>query len=259
MSLTARQLSLHVRGRCLLEHIDLDLSPGEVLALIGPNGAGKSTLLALLAGDMRPDNGSIMLDNQPLSRHTAVALARRRAFLTQRHGEMPGLSVMDVLEIGLYPHGRLPADVQTELGLALRLANATDLLDRDYDVLSGGEQARVQFARVVLQTLTSPTEPRYLLLDEPTAALDLAHQEGLLAACRTLAADHRIGVLLAVHDINLAARHADRVLALKAGRLVVSGPPATALTAENICRIFDQDVLVIPHPERPGIPVFVPR
>lgn len=259
MSLSAHQLGLTVNGRRLLDGIDLTLAPGEVLALIGPNGAGKSSLLGLLAGDIRASEGDIVLNDRPLADYPATALAQRRAFLTQRHGEMPGLSVLDVLEIGLYPHGRLPADASADIAQALRLADAGHLLDRSYEVLSGGEQARVQFARVVLQVLSSRAEHRYLLLDEPTAALDLAHQEGLLAGCRTLAADHRVGIVLAMHDINLAARHADRVMALKAGRVIAYGPPATALTADSIGRIFDQDVLVLSHPERPGVPVFVPR
>ena len=257
MLLRAGNLTLGRHGRTLIRSLSLSLAPHQLVAVLGPNGAGKSTLLGLLAGETPADEGSLMWQGQPLAGFSPAELARRRAYLMQQHENAPGLSGRDVVEIGLFAHGD-PRAHQTACRQAVELAQAATLLPAAYDTLSGGEQARVQFARVLAQVLAGSGE-RLLLLDEPTAALDPAHQEHLLATCRQLCRALPLAVVVVLHDLNLAARHADRVVLLDQGRLVADAAPAEALTPARIEAVFGQRVHVLPHPDIPSLPVFVPR
>lgn len=238
------------RGRrVLVEDLSLSLAPGEVLGLLGPNGAGKSTVLAGLCGDLVPRTGVATLDGRPLSAWSRAQLARRRAVLPQTSPMAFSFPVRDIVGMGVLPgSGTAPAALVTE---ALSRADVVHLAERNYAALSGGEQQRVQLARVLAQ-LWSGTGPRYLLLDEPTASLDLAHQLAVLELARDLAREEGFGVLAILHDIGLAARAADRLALLKGGRLIAAGRSSDILDSETIAAVFGVRARVLPHPDRPG-------
>jgi iron complex transport system ATP-binding protein len=237
-------------GRPVLEDVTFDVRPGEVLAVVGPNGAGKSTLLAVLSGERSPDSGSVTLDGRALAEFSPLDLARRRAMLTQENSLSFPFRVREVLEMGRSPWARTPqlADDERALADAAALADVEHLLDRRFTELSGGERARVSLARVLAQ------ETPLVLLDEPTAALDLRHQEEVLVIARSLA-DAGRSVVVVLHDLSLAGAVADRVALLAAGRLVALGSPREVLTASALSEVYGVEVEVI---ERDGTLLVVP-
>ena len=249
--LSAHAVSWQRAGQDVLETLDCHVSPGECLALLGPNGAGKSSLLALLAGDERPSHGEVCLEGVALQHIAPRALAQRRAVLTQQQGDAAGLSVREVVAIGLAAHGL--SETAPVLAEALTLAHALPFATRRYDTLSGGERQRVQLARVLAQVLAAPTShARYLLLDEPTTALDLAQQQHILTTCSQLSRRHPLGVIIILHDLNLALRYADRILVLKQGRVVAHGNPAQTLTTACIAQVWGVETSSIPDPNNSG-------
>ena len=263
MSLAARELRYGVPGRELVEGISLAVEPGTVHALLGPNGAGKSTLLRLLAGELEPDAGRVELNGRPLGGWDARDRARQRAVLPQSHGLAFGFTAGQVVALGRLPCPQHRPEAEAALVHdALSLAGVAPLRDRLYTTLSGGERARVQFARVAAQ-VWEPLDgalhgqPRFLLLDEPTASLDLAHQHDCLRAVRALA-DRGLGVLLILHDPNLALRYADRVTLLRDGRAIASGPPVDTLTAETLERLYRVPVRLV-RAEGEDLPIVVVR
>ncbi|MDD3609587.1 MAG: heme ABC transporter ATP-binding protein [Halothiobacillaceae bacterium] len=250
MSLIAETLSVHRSGRALLDEVSLSVNPGEILALLGPNGAGKSTLIKALSGDIGADSGRRLLNGRPLEHWSSQARARQRAVLPQELELAFPFTGFEVALLGRIPHHAGPPrpcdrEVAHE---TLRVVDALHLARRTYTTLSGGERARVQLARVLAQ-IWEPVEegPRHLLLDEPTAPLDIAHQIGLMATLREIAA-RGIGILLIVHDLNLAAAWADRIALLHRGQLVALGTPDEVLTPERIHRVFDVRATRAPHP-----------
>ncbi len=250
MTLYATNVSVTLDGRAVLTEITLEVCPGEVLALVGPNGAGKSTLLSVLSGERHPDAGAVTLDDRPLSGYSPLELARRRSVLTQENTLSFPFRVREVLEMGRSPWARTPqlADDDRALATAAERADVAGLLDRRFTELSGGERARVSLARVLAQ------DTSVVFLDEPTAALDLRHQEDVLRVARELAADGR-AVVVVLHDLSLAGAVADRVGLLDAGRLVALGSPAKVLTASGLSRVYGVEVGVI---ERDGTLLVVP-
>jgi iron complex transport system ATP-binding protein len=234
--------------RAVLHEVSLAVAPGELVALVGPNGAGKSTALALLAGDLRPVSGVASLDGRGIAAWPARELALRRAVLPQHSGLLFDFTVADVVALGRAPHaGRATAgeDAAAVRG-ALAAAELLALADRRYTALSGGERARVHLARSLAQ-----------IWDEPTAALDLAHQQQALAVARAQARGGA-GVLAVLHDLTLAAQHADRLVLLAEGRVVAEGAAAAVLTSANIRRAYGLEVVVCPHPTE-GHPVVLPK
>jgi iron complex transport system ATP-binding protein len=253
--LEARGVGYAVRGAELVRGVDLALLPGQLVALAGPNGAGKSTLLALLAGDLAPDAGEVLVAGRPAGAYAAGELARLRALLPQQTVLEFAFSVEQVVAFGRSPHRRRFGGPDPDDGravtAAMTQADVRDLADRRFPTLSAGEQARVSLARVLAQ------ETEILLLDEPTAALDLRHQELVMRLARRLARAGR-GVAAVVHDLNLAARYADAVLLLKDGAVAAYGAPADVLTPERVEDVFEQAVHVLAHPDG-GHPLVVPR
>jgi iron complex transport system ATP-binding protein len=228
-------------GRALLDRVSMALRRGEVLAVLGPNGAGKSTLLRVLSGELRADSGCVTLENVPIDRIQPRALARRRAVLPQHASVAFAMTARAVAALGRLPHDGDGGAVAA----ALRQADVAHLADRLYPTLSGGEQQRVHLARVLAQ-LAGP-EGAYLFLDEPVAALDIAHQLAICALARERARNG-IGVLIVLHDLNLAARVADRVLLLRGGRLHALGPPDATLRPETLEPVFGVRLI-----ERPAL------
>jgi iron complex transport system ATP-binding protein len=237
-------------GRPVLEGVALEVRTGEVLALVGPNGAGKSTLLSVLSGERIPDSGTALLDGTPLAGYSPLELARRRAVLTQDNALSFPFRVREVIEMGRSPWARTPQleDDDRALAAAAERADVVQLLDRRFTELSGGERARVSLARVLAQ------ETPIVLLDEPTAALDLRHQEDVLAIARSLADEGR-AVVIVLHDLSLAGAVADRVALLAGGRLQAIGTPPEVLTADAVSRVYGVEVEVL---ERDGTLLIVP-
>lgn len=245
--LTAKAVTARSRGTRLIENLTLALKPGEVMAVVGPNGAGKSTLIRLLAGDLNPASGNILLDRIPLSGWSRRDLARRRAMLPQQSRLAFPFTALEVALMGRTPHPRKPGRDIEIVRAALEVADCGNLATRRYPNLSGGERQRVQLARVLTQ-IWEGDRPRYLLLDEPTSALDIAHQHKILSWVRDFAPRQGVGVLVVLHDLNLAASYADRVAVLKNGSLVALGGPLQVLRAELLTEVFAWPVWVFPHP-----------
>jgi iron complex transport system ATP-binding protein len=241
-AMTARDVTVRAGGRSLIEAISLETLPGEILAVIGANGAGKSTLLRALAGEIKPSAGAVLLDGQPLAAISPAVLARRRAVLPQETRLAFSLTVEQVVGLGRLPH-RATSDRHGDALATARAIAAVEMsgfAERHYMTLSGGERQRVNLARVLAQLDGAGEEDcgaRYLLLDEPTAALDLKHQSALMSLLRQQA-DAGIGILAVLHDLNQAMA-ADRVAVLRGGSLLACGRPQDVLTPETILAAFD--------------------
>jgi iron complex transport system ATP-binding protein len=253
--LEARNVTVAFRERRLLDDVSVQVAPGETVAILGENGAGKTTLLRALAGDRQPpgahQTGDVMLAGRPIRAWSLPERARLRAVLPQRPELAFAFNAREVAGFGRYAYRggwRSPQD-DGIADAALRLTDAFHLADREVITLSGGEQARVHLASVFAQLweLHSPL-PRFLLLDEPTAALDLAHQHQLLETARGFAQERGIGVVAILHDLNLAAMYADRVLVLLRGAVVAQGTPREVLQPMTIAEAFSVAAQVLPHP-----------
>ncbi len=239
--LHAEKLSLQRAGRSVLAEVDCQLAAGEVLMLIGANGAGKSTLLSALAGDLAPAAGAVRLAGRDLRDWAPQTLAQHRAVLTQRIELTLEFTVEEVVRLGCLARGLRPAQQAGIVGAALSALALDALRDRAVPTLSGGEQARVHLARVLAQLWplqADDTQPRLLLLDEPCASLDPYHQHQICRAIRRYARDSGAGVVVTMHDMNLAAQYGDRVLALSRGRCLASGAPRAVLTPDFVRDCF---------------------
>jgi iron complex transport system ATP-binding protein len=245
--LIATGLSFTIAGHTILADVDLSVTPGTVLAVVGPNGAGKSTLLGLLAADLTPTAGAVRLDGHPLARLRPRQLARLRAVLPQQTHLEFAFTATEIVALGAHATGGDPAVIDA----ALHRVGCAHLAHRSFTTLSGGEQARVTLARVLAQ------QTRYLLLDEPTAHLDLKHQETVLGIARSLADEGRT-IIAVLQDINLAARHADRIAIISAGRLAAHGPPSEVLTDTILSTVYQHPITVIDHPLHGG-PLALPH
>lgn len=247
----SERLTVVLDGRRVLDDVSLDVVPGEVLALVGPNGAGKSTLLSVLSGERAPTSGEVMVDDRDVRTFSPLDLARRRSVLTQDNALSFPFRVIDVITMGRAPWTRtdeIARDAEAISSAASR-ADVTHLAGRRFTELSGGERARVSLARVLAQ------DTPIVFLDEPTAALDLRHQEDVLRIARDLALAGR-AVVVVVHDLSLAGAVADRVALLSGGRLVAVGAPSVVLTADAISAVYGLAVRVV---DIDGRPLIVPQ
>jgi iron complex transport system ATP-binding protein len=224
-----------------LAGVSVALRRGELVSVVGPNGSGKTTLLRALLGSPHLEAGQVEVEGRPLAQWRPRDLARVVGVVTQREEILFPLSVRETVELGRYAYlGPLAApgdEDRRAVTQALQRADVSDLADRRTDTLSGGEWQRVRVARALAQN------PRVLLLDEPTAALDIRHEMEVLELVRKLAGEG-IGTLLVTHHLNLAARYADRMLLLDRGAVVAEGPPADVLRADIVSRVFDWRVAV---------------
>ena len=236
-------------GREILRVDRLSLGAEGMTAVLGHNGSGKSTLMALLARQMRPDAGRIMLEGRPLDLYRQKELARRVSFLPQRLPPVAGLSVRDLAGLGRFAWrgalGRMGAADQAVIAQAMCDTGCETLADHLVDTASGGERQRAWIAMLLAQ------EAPVLLLDEPTAALDLAHAYEVMALLHRLSRAAARHVIVILHDINLAARHADRIVTLKAGQVAFDGQPEALLDPEVLRDLFGIEMTLLPHPDGP--------
>jgi len=251
--LIAKDIQVSRGGRKVLEGVSCELREGRVTALLGPNGAGKSTLLKIFSGELTPQGGVATLDGKPLESWDGPRLARRRAVLPQESHLAFAFPVREVVMMGRFPHlqgSETPRDVEI-CGEALARVEASHLAERAYTALSSGEKQRVQLARVLAQIWEPPDGgARCLLLDEPTAGLDLAHQHDALRAAQRLAREGA-AVLAVLHDLNMAMAYADDAWVLDAGRLIAAGPIEEVLTMPLIERVFRVSAELLPRPGEP--------
>jgi len=252
--LEAQEVSFSVSGRELLSGVSATFDASQLHLIIGPNGAGKSTLVKLLARLTRPTNGTILYEGTDVTATSEMILAKKRAVLSQAIEVAFPLSVREVVMMGRYPHfgGRPgPAD-QTLVDEMMSLVDITEFAERNYQTLSGGERQRVNFARVLAQVW--PTEfqisdfpqCRYLFLDEPLTFLDIHHQIDFMKKVRDFASADDAVVIGVVHDLNLAARFADRLYMIDQGRIIAAGTPDEVLTAELIRKVFAVEPEFVP-------------
>jgi iron complex transport system ATP-binding protein len=254
-TIEARELTCRLGSRTAIEQISLSARPGEVLVVIGPNGAGKTTLLRALARVLRPAGGVLLIERQAAWQLRPRELARRLALAQQGSAEGWPLTVEQAVELGRAPHrGWLlplgPAD-RAAVERALEQAGVAHLRERRLDQLSGGEQRRVVIARALAQA------PRILLLDEPTASLDLKYQLAILELARRMAHDEGLAVVATLHDLNQAALIADRVALLARGRLLAVGAAQAVLTSALLEAAYEVPIAVARHPVY-GTPLIAP-
>ena len=252
--LQANKVSYSVGPKTLLQDISFNVYPNDFVAILGPNGAGKSTLLKCLSGERaknRSSRGQVNFLGRDLHDWRLADLAKIRAVLPQSSELSFAFKVRDVVLFGRYAHrdDALRTDNETIVREALGACDAQGLIDRLYPSLSGGEKARVQCARVLAQVwLPWKDYGRVLMLDEPTAALDLRHQMSVLKAAKSFAAQAQCATIAVLHDVNLAARFATRILWLVDGQLLAHGSVAQMLTAPLLKQIYGIDSVVINHP-----------
>ncbi|WP_235734433.1 ABC transporter ATP-binding protein [Nocardioides alcanivorans] len=232
MTLAAQDVCWSVGSVRIVEDVTLTAPVGASVGLLGPNGSGKSSLLRMLAAIRRPTSGTVTVEGDDAARLPRRRLAQRVALVEQEVNTDQDPRVADVIDLGRVPHRR-PWDGATtaDRDAVTRAARATNVathLDRRYSTLSGGERQRVQLARALAQ------EPSVLLLDEPTNHLDVRHQIELLRLVRQAP----VTVLMALHDLNLAAAFCDELVVLGHGRVVATGPPAEVLTPELIEEVY---------------------
>ncbi|WP_285709088.1 ABC transporter ATP-binding protein [Erythrobacter oryzae] len=243
MTLAAENLNLTRGGRSVVEGLTAALAPGKITAIVGPNGAGKSSLLLALAGLLEPSGGAVTLDGTPLAALTPRGRAQAIGYLPQSPDIAWDVSVESLVALGRLPwRDRGTAAIEA----ALAALDLETLRTRPVSRLSGGERARVLLARVLAGN------PRWILADEPLAALDLAHQLALIAHLKACARAGQ-GVAIVLHDLALAMNHADHVLVLHEGRLAQEGPPADALAGEVIARVWGVSAQWLGEPGRRGL------
>ncbi|HMV51026.1 MAG TPA: ABC transporter ATP-binding protein [Blastocatellia bacterium] len=236
--------------RSVLGGITLEVRAGEIVALLGPNGAGKSTLLGAAYGALKLQRGEALFDGRPVKSFPRRELARRIAVVAQSSEVRFPLTALEYVLTGRFAHsgavaGALGFDSPRDVEIAMQALAATDaagFAGRLFNELSSGERQRVVLSRALAQ------QAQLLLLDEPTANADIAHQVSLLGLVRRLTQERRIGALIVTHEINLAAEFADRVALLKGGKLLACGAPREVMTEPLLGELFDTTLLVDEHP-----------
>lgn len=253
MKVDIDELSFAYNGKSVLEGLDLTIREGEFLGLVGPNGSGKTTLLKNIGGVLEPDNGLIYLDQEDLSSLPTKEVATKVAALQQETRVGFDFTVREVVEMGRFPHlDRFERHTDVDTRAVERAIEVTDLdefCDRPVNQLSGGEKQRVFLALALAQ------EPDLLLLDEPTASLDINYQVKIMETVQELSSEG-LTVVAAIHDLNLAAQYADRVALLSDGGIEVLGKPREILTVDNIAEVFGVEVEVEDSDLKDSIHIF---
>ncbi|QIZ99294.1 ABC transporter ATP-binding protein [Leifsonia sp. PS1209] len=253
--LAARELTLSYDGRVVVDGLDLEVPPGTVTAIVGPNACGKSTLLRGLSRLLAPASGAVLLDGTDIHSLPTKQVATMLGLLPQTPTAPDGITVADLVGRGRYPHQgwfrRWAAEDDEAVASAMVSTGVADLATRAIDELSGGQRQRVWIAMALAQ------QTDILLLDEPTTFLDISHQIDVLDLLLDLNAERGTTVVMVLHDLNLAARYADHLIAMRAGAIVAAGTPAEVVTAELVREVFGVDSVIAPDPVT-GTPLVVP-
>ena len=253
MSLNLKSVSLKLDNRQILKDISLEINESEIVSVIGPNGAGKSTLLNVLTGDITPDSGDTIYDNRQLNKISIQERAFTRSVMSQMQTLVFNFNVKDVIEMGWLQRGN--SDFSSNFTMAFEAVttecNVHNLIHRKFNSLSGGEQRRVHFARTLLQLWrpSQSNDPRYLLLDEPTANLDLS-SEMLLMNILKARASSNVGILVILHDLNLASHFADKIAIMKDGEIKAFGKPEEIMKDNFLTSIYEVPITVKYEPLR---------
>ena len=248
MTTSARGISLHLSGFDLLRNISLEVEAGKVTTIVGPNGAGKSSLLKVLTGEMPPTAGDVYLNSRLLNQWSLLEKAQMLAVLPQHTLLNFSFTADEVVGLGRIPHQTGSAKDVEIVAEALELVDASYLQRRFYTQMSGGEKQRVQLARVLAQIWQpSCLGEQFLVLDEPTSAFDLSHQKLTLDIVRQLA-QKGVGVVMVVHDLNLAARCADNIVVIDGGVIAAQGSPEVVLTETLVDKVFGVKSIISEHP-----------
>jgi iron complex transport system ATP-binding protein len=230
----------------VVDGVSLSVARGDLVGILGPNGSGKTTLLKLLAGTLVPSSGHVQLEDQPLAARSRRDLARRIAFVPQETFAPFDFSVLDIVLMGRFPHlGLFALEGPADLAIARQALEATGTASfesRSFSTLSGGEKQRVVIASALAQS------PELLLLDEPTASLDLGHQLDVQVLLRGLNRDHAVTMVLSTHDLNFAAGLCRHLVLIRNGRVLASGPTDTVLTPATVKQLYGVDADVAMHP-----------
>ncbi len=244
--LNLQDITVRHDGRATLDIPRLDIEEDAFTVILGHNGSGKSTLMNLIARQTEPAEGHLRLDGRPLDAYSQREFARRVAFLPQRLPEVAGLTVRELVRLGRFPWrgllGRWRAEDLDAVEQAMRETDVHQFADHLADTLSGGERQRAWIAMLLAQA--SPL----ILLDEPTSALDLSHQYELMALLRMFNQTAGRGIVAILHDVNLTTRFADRIIALKQGRVFFDGTPDELLSSELLSALYDIDIQLVEQP-----------
>jgi len=258
IGLQIRQVNFSYLNGLVLQGVDFSIEAGEMVGLLGPNGSGKTTLIKLVSGILKPGRGEIRLDGSSLGQLSRKSVARRMAIVPQQFHVSFAFTAAEVVTLGRFPFLKAFAEESEAdrrlVSSALELVGVSELKERRFDELSGGERQKVILAMALAQ------EPKLLLLDEPTAHLDINHQVEILELVRKLNVERGLTVIAAIHDLNLASLYFNCLILLKEGRVLADGPPARVLTEQMISEVFSASVRVEPHPVT-GVPhiVVIPK
>ena len=255
VKLALNDISVAYGDKLAVRNASLQVAPGEVVALIGPNGAGKTTLLRAASGVLARRSGSVCIDGEELLALTERQRARRLAVVPQARHLPPAFTVRQTVMLGRTAYlgwlGKPQKADEAKVDEALGHTQLAEFGDRRVGELSGGEQQRVLLARALAQ------DTAILLLDEPTAHLDLQHQAGILSLVKKMAAERNLAVLMSLHDLNLVAMYAQRVVLMVAGQIQASGTPDEVLTMERLSAAYHTPLQVTAHPQH-GTPLILP-
>ena len=249
--LVAKNVGLRIGAKWLVRNVSFEIETGEFVVLIGANGAGKTTLLRLLAGEIKPTEGTILLDDKSIYNVPLKELAVQRSVMRQQADMNFDFTALEVIAMGRYPYIGKSTKAENDriIEMVLQQTQTTALQDRIFTTLSGGEKARVTLARVLAQ------KARYILMDEPTSAMDLQHQRLTMEIARDSIAQGQ-GVIAILHDLNLASMYADRIGMIHQGQLFAIGTPDEVLTEQNIETVFNVPVRVTKHPDH-DVPLII--
>lgn len=249
MKLKVRDVEFGYTSVPILKDVCIELAGSEVLGVVGPNGAGKSTLIRCIDRILKPQRGSILLDGRDINEMRLMELAKRMGYVPQSTSQIFPATVFDTVLMGRRPHLGWRSSEKDEGKVldVLQMLNIENLAMRDINELSGGQQQKVFIARALVQ------EPDVLLLDEPTSNLDIRHQLEVMEIITSIVREKKISAIMAIHDLNLASRYADRIVMLNGGTIIDAGDPSSVLTPENIKQVYGVEAVVRNESERPFI------